>query len=116
MAAIKITKSNTSSGDLTMSDHGNTTVDKGEIVTWIVGPKSGVEKIVNIQKYCTSGDIFSVAPHAVGGKSKNWQGTVKSNGNIPDEEIYFIEWIDALTGDSHIYDPKLKMKTPDRRH
>ena len=55
---ITITNSNTANGSLTLSDQGNTNVDPGDTVIWIIGQGSGVESIDAITDYPNSTDVF----------------------------------------------------------
>jgi len=107
MASITITASNSATGDLTLSDNGDTTANRGTTVTWVIGPNSGVSSITAISNKSTSVDVFSPDPSQVG-NSSNWQGTVNPNLAVPSEEDYNIYWDDS-SGTNHCYDPKIRV-------
>ena len=109
MAAITITGSDTSTGNLTMSDRGSTDANRGELVTWIIGPNSGVSSITEIQKYESSTNVFESGPAPLGGNSKNWQGKIKNQLEVPATETYFIKWMDSSGGGPHTYDPTIRI-------
>lgn len=77
-------------GDLTLSDHGQTNVDRGDTVTWIIRPQSGVQKFNKIVK---SGglEVFSVIP-APFGNSGNWRVKISSTISGGSEEKYDIRY------------------------
>jgi hypothetical protein len=109
-AQITILASDPATGILTMSDHGNSKANRGDVITWVVGPKSGVSSILAIDKKDVAGNnnIFSKGPAQLG-SSSNWQGTI--NPNLPagiTQEIYFIKWADN-SGASHTYDPVIQV-------
>ena len=111
MAAITITGSNTTTGDLTLSNHGNITVSRGSIVTWIIGPNSGVSAITAISNKNDPGsvDVFKPNPSKVPGNSKNWQGTIDPDlSPIPAHEDYSMQWTDEA-GNSHPFDPRISV-------
>lgn len=108
MPSITITGSDTSNGTLTLSDNGTTSANRGQIVTWIIGPNSGVQSIDAINNDSNSTDVFNPDPAPVGGNSTNWQGTVNPNLAIPAEEDYTITWTDP-SGVQHSYDPKIQV-------
>jgi hypothetical protein len=107
MAAIKILKSDTSTGDLTLSDHGNTNARKGEVITWKIGPHSGVDSITAITVKPNSTNVFSSGPAKLG-NSSNWQGKIKTEMEIPIDEDYNIYWNDS-SGVNHCYDPRISV-------
>ena len=104
---ITITASNSSDCSLTLSDHGNTNVDPGDTVLWIIAPGSGVEAItaITMKSSPPSTNIFSTAPHQVG-NSANWKGTVDSGAADGSEYIYSISW-NVNGGGSCVFDPKI---------
>ena len=108
MPSITITGSDASTGNLTLSDNGSTDANRGTVVTWIVGPNSGVSAITSITTDAGSTDVFSPDPSAVGGASKNWQGTVNSAISVPVTEDYTIGWTDS-SGGSHSFDPRINV-------
>jgi hypothetical protein len=107
---IQITGSNTSDGSLTLSDHGNTNVDRGDTVAWQIGHNSGVGSISAITKKANSVDIFSTEPQAHGGgSSPNWQGVVSNDaagGSVYDYSIFW--WASSGAGPFE-YDPKISV-------
>ncbi len=110
MASITITGSNTTTGVLTLSDNGVTNASRGELITWVVLPSSGVDSITAIKNYETSINVFNPDPAPLGGGSKNWQGTVSPTIDVPSTETYYIDWKDT-SGNSHQYDPQIKVNT-----
>ena len=111
MPRIRIIGSDTTTGKLTLSDKGSTTTKRGRVVRWIISPKSGaIASISDIQKYPDSANVFSTDPHAVGGKSKNWKGTISKKIKVPAEETYYIDWIDC-SGNTHRFDPKIRVRS-----
>lgn len=92
-------------GDLKLSDHGQTNVDRGDTVTWIIRPQSGVQKINKIVK---SGgvEVFSIIPAPVG-NSGNWRGTISSTIFGGSEEKYDIHYTRDGGTQIEIFDPKI---------
>ena len=115
MAAIRITGSNTRSGELTMIDSdGNSAstihAHRGEIITWQIEHHSGVSAItvIDMKKQEGNENIFSEKPAKLGG-SENWQGKI-SNVTPAEQEIYFIAWLDMNeVAESHTYDPLIQL-------
>ena len=103
MATINITGSDTSTGNLTLSDN-NPTVSQNETVTWVIQGNSGVSAITGIHEKVGSQDVFNGEPGPVGGGSKNYSGTISSSAT--GEETYYINWTDD-DGNPHQYDPKI---------
>lgn len=95
-------------GKLILSDRGNTVVDPGDTVTWIIGPSSGVNEITGIINNSEI-NIFSEGPARVG-NSKNWRGTV--NPNIPrgSEEDYDIAYTKTGSNRAQLFDPKISVR------
>jgi hypothetical protein len=112
MPSITITGSDASTGTLTLSDNGSTDANRGQIVTWVVNPNSGVSAITAINNYEDSIDVFNPDPAALGGNSKNWQGTVNPSLVVPPTKIetYYINWTDA-SGGTHTYDPMIRVNS-----
>ena len=111
MAAIRITGSDTSTGDLTLEDsNGNSATNfnaqRGHVITWEIQNHSGVSAITNIAQKNVNGnqDVFSSYP-ARKGNSSNWQGTVL-NSSSSYTDTYKIDWKDA-NGNSYTYDPMI---------
>lgn len=117
MAAIRITGSDTSSGNLTLQDStGNPATnfnsERGHVITWEIQPNSGVNALTGFaQKPNVNGNtnVFSSYP-AQQGNSSNWQGTVDPNLNSSSSFIdtYEIYWQDS-NGISHTYDPTIRI-------
>ncbi|HXS56815.1 MAG TPA: hypothetical protein VN726_11880 [Hanamia sp.] len=116
MAAIRITGSNTSTGDLTLQDsNGNSATNfnaqRGHVITWEIQPGSGVSAITGFAQENVNGNtnVFSSYP-AQQGNSSNWQGTVDANLSSGNSytDTYEINWQDAQ-GNSHTYDPKIQV-------
>lgn len=105
MAAINITGSDPSNGNLTLSDHGNSNVSRGEVITWTIGPHSGVDSITAITVKPNSTNVFGSGP-AKHGNSSNWQGKISNDLEETTEEDYNIGWKDG-DGKPHTYDPKI---------
>ncbi|WP_299162421.1 hypothetical protein [uncultured Eudoraea sp.] len=114
MPSIRITGSDTTTGDLTLSPSGAVGANKSQIVTWIINPNSGVSSIKEIKNKTTSVDVFNPDPAPVGGGSTNWQGTINPNLTIPDPppltEDYNIVWYDEKNPpEEHTFDPKISV-------
>lgn len=117
MAAIRITGSDTSSGDLTLQDsNGNSATNfnaqRGMVITWEIQPGSGVSSLTGFtQKQNVNGNtnVFSSYPSKKG-NSANWQGTVDANLSSANSytDTYEISWQDAQ-GNSYTYDPSIKV-------
>ena len=109
MPSITITASNTSTGGLTLSDHGVTIAMRTQRVTWIIGPQSGVMAITGITVKDSSTNVYDPQPHQLG-NSSNWQGTISPSIPVPAEELYNIIWTDS-SGSEHQFDPKIQVKS-----
>ena len=116
MAAIRITGSNTSTGDLTLQDsNGNSATNfnaqRGHVITWEIQPNSGVSALTGFAQENVNGNqnVFSSYP-AQQGNSSNWQGTVDANLSSSNSytDTYEITWQDAQ-GNSHTYDPTIRV-------
>lgn len=112
---ITITASDPSTGALTLSDQGTTNADKGDQITWVIGPGSGVASITGIIEKPNSADVFNPDPAPVSG-STNWQGTINPNVAGGTEEFYTIQWSTAGSGwlnqgggQPKSYDPKISI-------
>jgi len=125
MAAIRITGSDTSTGDLTLQDiNGNSATtfngQRGHVITWEIQPNSGVSALTGFSQKNVNGNtnVFSSYP-AQQGNSSNWQGTVDANLNSNNSysDSYNITWQDAQ-GISHTYDPMIQINPvlPDATH
>jgi hypothetical protein len=112
MAAIRITGSDTQTGNLTMQDsNGNSAstihVNRGEVVTWEIQNNSGVSGITQISPKADNPNLFSSGPQKLPGSAINWQGTIAQNPNGT-QEFYFIDWLDGQ-GTTHRYDPLIQL-------
>jgi hypothetical protein len=72
-------------GDLVLSDHGHTTVDFDDTVTWVVGGKSGVNEITAITPKQGSENVFNPDPGPMG-SGKTWKGTINPTKRGKSEE------------------------------
>lgn len=92
-------------GDLILPNRGNTHVDRGDTVTWIIRPGSGVKKINKIEK---SGgvEVFSEKP-APFGNSGQWRGKISSTISSGSEEKYDIHYTREGSTENEIFDPKI---------
>lgn len=99
---ITITGSDLTTGNLTMSDKGESNAIPGDQVTWVIAAASGVATITSFVPKQGSIDIFSPPgkePAPVPGTS-SWQGTINPD-YLPfqrEEYIYTINWTTAGTG------------------
>ena len=109
MPVITITASDPSTGELTLSDHGNTVASRSQKVTWVVSPNSGVKAIIGITVKEGSTNVFDPLPKQLG-NSANWRGTISPTIEVPAEELYNIIWIDG-DDNEHVYDPKIQVKS-----
>lgn len=116
MAAILITGSDTSIGDLTLKDkNGNSATnfnaERGHIITWEIQPKSGVSGLTGFAQKNVNGNqnVFSAFPAKVG-SSNNWQATVDPSLNSSNSytDSYEIVWEDAQ-GNPYTYDPRIQV-------
>lgn len=114
MAAIRITGSDTSTGNLTLQDiNGNSATSfnaqRGHVITWEIQPNSGVGSLTGFAQKNVNGNtnVFSSYP-AQQANSSNWQGTVDANLNSANSytDSYEINWKDAQ-GNSYTYDPMI---------
>jgi len=92
-------------GDLILSDHGQTNVDRGDTVTWIIQPQSGVQEINKIVK-SAGVEVFSIIPALVG-NSGNWRGTISLTIPGGSEEKYDIHYTRNGGTQIEIFDPKI---------
>jgi hypothetical protein len=114
MAAIRITGSDTSTGNLTLQDsNGNSATNfnaqRGHVITWEIQQGSGVSALTGFAQKSVNGNtnVFSSYPAPVA-NSSNWQGTVDPNLNSTNSytDTYEINWQDAQ-GNSYTYDPAI---------
>jgi len=114
MAAIRITGSNTATGDLTLQDSNDNSATnfhahRGDQITWQIQPGSGVNALTGFAQKNVNGNqnVFSSYP-AQQGNSSNWQGTVDASLNSSNSysDSYEISWQDA-DGKSYTYDPMI---------
>ncbi len=109
---IRITGSNTITGDLTLQDNnGNSAtvikVDVGDSIQWIVSPGWGVQKITGLPPKSGSPNVFESGDPKPVGASANWKGTIKSGTNRQVEK-YDIKWTDTA-GKTYTYDPRISV-------
>ncbi|WP_373520671.1 hypothetical protein [Aquiflexum sp.] len=97
-----------SNGGLILSDRGNTEVDPGDTVTWIISPRSGVKEITGIINNSDI-NIFSEGPSRVG-NSNNWKGTVDPNVPRGSEEDYDIAYVKNGSSSNRMFDPKISVR------
>ena len=95
-------------GQLILSDRGNTIVDPGDTVTWLISPQSGVKEITAIINN-SEVNIFSEGPSKIG-NSKNWRGTVDPNVARGSEEDYDIAYTKNGSSGSQLFDPKISVR------
>ena len=97
-----------SDGSLILSDNGQTNVDPGDTVTWIIDNGSGVAAITGIENSGPD-DVFAPNDPAPVGSSSNWRGTV--NPEIPpnSEENYIINYTRKNGRGSGSFDPKIQV-------
>lgn len=116
MAAIRITSSNTTTGDLTLIDsRGNSATNfnahRGDLISWEIQPNSGVSALSGFaQKNVPNNqNVFSEFPAKLG-NSSNWQGKVNPNLNSAGtfQDSYEINWQDPQ-GNSYTYDPVIQI-------
>ncbi len=107
---IRITASDTTTGDLTMDDNGNTFVDPGDTVTWLIGRNSGVIAFTGFLVKTGSTNVFDACDPVSVGNSSNWQGTINPSIAKGTVEDYSILWTDT-SGGNHTYDPKISVNT-----
>ena len=100
-----ITLSLDENNNLVLSDHGETDVDPGDSVTWIVPQNSSISEII-IMKKTFSPDVFKPNPTRVG-NSKNWSGNINSAITPGTTENYGIGY--TIGTDYHYLDPKIKV-------
>ncbi len=107
MTVIQISGSDTSTGNLTMSDNGHSELNAGVKVKWNVHPNSGVEDITGITVKTNSMNVFSSGPSRIG-NSSNWLGKIMSWIDVTTDEEYNIEW-KGDDGNIYTYDPRLRV-------
>jgi hypothetical protein len=96
-----------SDNSLDLSDHGNTTANPGDTITWHVGQNSGVASITSIVPKAGSPNVFNPVPGPLA-NSSNWQGTIDSAINSEMEEDYSIGYTKTIGG-GFSFDPKIKV-------
>src|SRR5437867_4470617 len=104
---ITIEGINPSDNSLILSDHGTTTANRSDTITWNIANNSGVAAITGILDNATV-DIFSPDP-AVEPNSSSWQGTVNPNLAVPAEETYTITYIKSGGNETYRFDPKISV-------
>lgn len=94
---------------LILSDHGHTSANPGDTITWLIAQKSGVTAINSILPKAGSPNIFKPAPGPVG-HSSNWRGTIDPSIHAPVEEDYSIGYSKIIGGD-FVFDPKISVNS-----
>ena len=104
---IRITGIDTD-GSLILSDNGQTNVNPGDTVTWIIDQHSRVATITGIDNSGPD-DVFAPNDPAPVGSSSSWRGTV--NPQIPrnSEENYIINYTRTDGNESGSFDPKIQV-------
>lgn len=113
MAAIRITGSDPSTGNLTLQDSNgksasNFNAGRGQVITWEIQTGSGVSALTGFAQKDVNGNtnVFSSYP-AQKANSGIWQGTVDANlGQDGYTDFYEISWQDGQ-GNSYTYDPMI---------
>ncbi len=105
---ITITNGDPVTGILTLTDRGQTDVDPGDTVTWLIGNNSGVGSITAISDDPNSTDVFNPDPAVVGG-STNWKGTINPNIAKGSYEDYTICWKTPSGAIPPCYDPRIQV-------
>lgn len=112
---IYITAADSSTGNLTLSDDGETSIlDHGadiDSVFWIVNDNiPNIEAITGVN-FESGTQIFRAGPNEMtplDGQKSVWGAAFVVGGSVPvgSVEEYNISWTDT-DGNSHIYDPKI---------
>lgn len=103
---INITGIDPSTGQLILSDNGQTNVDPGDTVTWNIMNNSGVASITSIVDDTTT-NLFSTQPTAQNSNAgSSWQGTISSSAQRNAEEDYTINYT-TDAGETCRHDPKI---------
>jgi len=92
---------------LILSDHGNTTANPSDTVTWNIMNNSGVASITGIIDN-SSIDIFSPDP-SVQNNSTSWQGTVNPSITTQTSETYTINYTKSGSNQTFRYDPIIQI-------
>ena len=95
---------------LTLSDGGETDVDPGDTVTWVIGPNSGVVSITSISDDPNSTDVCNPDPTPFPNGNSPWRGTVSLTIARGSLETYTICWKSASGLIPCCYDPIIKVK------
>jgi len=95
-------------GQLILSDHGNTSVDPGDTVTWNILNNSGVASITQIVDDSNI-DLFSSDPAPQNSNSgASWQGTISSTATHGAQETYHINYT-TTSGRTCSHDPRISV-------
>ncbi len=103
---IRITGSDKTTGQLTLSDRGRTEADPGETIIWQIANGSNVHSIVAIEQ--KSGTNFWSSPP--GPRGANWQGTISTEAKEKEEYEYLIRWIASDDGREYKHDPIISIR------
>lgn len=104
---INIEGINSSDNSLILSDHGHTTANPSDTVTWNILNNSGVSSITGIVDNSTI-DIFSPDP-TLQPNTSSWQGTVNPNVTVPSSETYTINYTKSGSNQTYRYDPIIQI-------
>lgn len=110
--SITIVAADVQSGQLTLSDGGETDVSfaaAGDWIMWVIAPGiPNISKITAITKKDDgSQNLFILGPQEIqSGNGPYWFGI--ATGQINSFENYSISWLDT-NGNVHTYDPKIAM-------
>ncbi|MEO7802474.1 MAG: hypothetical protein ABIR81_10755 [Ginsengibacter sp.] len=108
---IKITGSDSTTGQLTLEDINGRPADvfsisPGAKMQWLLKAET-VKDITNIYAKPDNPNVFSHGPRRRG-NSVNWGGQIDSQATGK-EENYNIDWTDKA-GNPHTFDPKIQVK------
>lgn len=110
---IRITASDPASGMLTMSDKGRTIARRGDVITWVIGPNSGVSRItaIGMKSGDVKDEVFFEARPSKYSESTNWRARIHPSLHASiTRGTYFISWDDnANPPQNHTYDPIIEI-------
>jgi hypothetical protein len=92
-------------GDLILPNNGITHVDRGDTVTWVLGPRSGVKRINQIVKN-NGVEVFSEKPSKIP-FSRKWVGKISPNVEYGSEQKYDIHFTREASLTIEVFDPKI---------
>ena len=111
MKQILITGGNPATGELDLSDHGDTKARIGEKIKWKIVNDAVVKSIVSIQLKANTTDIFSGrnGKHPEKVDNKNWKADIADDARLNDVCEYSITWNDGSGGPPPTHDPKISI-------